>query len=166
MLCEKILGTLDTDQVSGKKIEYVDIEWDDAMKRIHRKTTDAGTDIGIRLDDSILTRGLQENDILYEDDSRVIVVRILPCEIIRVKIDPDHRFMIAKVCYEIGNRHAPLFYGKEDDTFITPYNEPMLLMLSKLHGVSCERAVEKLDFERRISSGAGHTHDHGHHHHH
>ena len=138
MICEKIIGKLDSQKVSGKKVEYVDIDWDDAFKKIHKKTTDAGTELA----------------------DRVIAVRIPPCEVIRVRVAPDHGFMTAKVCYEIGNRHAPLFYGKDAYSFITPYNEPMLQMLSKLHGVTAERAREKLDFDRRISSGAP-----GHHHH-
>ena len=157
MICEKIIGKLDSQKVSGKKVEYVDIDWDDAFKKIHKKTTDAGTELGIRMDDSVLTRGLQEGDILFEDADRVIAVRI---EVIRIRVAPDHSFMTAKVCYKIGNRHAPLFYGEDAYSFITPYNEPMLLMLSKLHGVTAKRDKEKLDFDRRISSGAP-----GHHHH-
>ena len=159
MICEKISGKLDPAKASGKNIEYVDFDWEDAFKKIHRKVSDQGTEIGIRLDDSILTRGLQDGDILYEDDARLIVVRILPCPVISVSIDPDHSFMVAKVCYEIGNRHAPLFYGKDALSFLTPYNEPMLQMFGMLHGVKAEKAVEKLDFDRRISSGA-HSHHH------
>ena len=64
----------------------------------------------------------------------------------------------AKVCYEIGNRHAPLFWG-ENDTFITIYNEPMLLMLQKLHGVTAEKELKKLDFDQRISASI-HNHHH------
>lgn len=160
MICEKILGKLDFQNASGRTVEYVDIDWEDAFKKIHKKTTDAGTELGIRMDDSVLKRGLQEGDILFEDDSRIIAVRIPPCEVIHIKIDSGHSFMAAKVCYEIGNRHAPLFYGGDALSFVTPYNGPMLDMLSKLHGVTVSRAVEKLDFDRRISSGAP-----GHHHH-
>ena len=66
--------------------------------------------------------------------------------------------MSAKVCYEIGNRHAPLFWG-ENDTFITIYNEPMLVMLQKIHGVQAEKEVLKLDFDKRISASI-HNHHH------
>ena len=161
MICEKLLGTLDTLDVSGKSMEYVDIEWDEAFKKIHRKVTDTGREVGIRMDDSIRTRGLFEGDVIYMDDDLVISVHTPPCEVIHITVSADHAFMIPKVCYEIGNRHAPLFYGEDSYTFLTPYNEPMLLMLSKLHGVSAEKIVQKLDFARRISSGSGH----GHHHH-
>lgn len=160
MICEKILGKLTPEKARGKQVEYVDLDWDDAFKKIHKKVTDAGTEIGIRMDDSVLTRGLQDGDILYEDGARVIAVRILSCQMILVTVAPDHAFMAAKVCYEIGNRHAQLFYGDKEGTFLTPYNEPMLLMLSKLHGVTTEVRTEKPDFSRRISSGAP-----GHHHH-
>ena len=159
MLCEKIEGRLDEIDTSGKTIEYVDIEWHEAFKRIHKKKTDKGREVGIRLDDSVLARGLYEGDVLYQDDERILAVHTPPCEIIKVKIKPDHAFMIAKTCYEIGNRHAPLFYGEDAYSFITPYNEPMLQMLQKLHGVTAEKAVEKLNFDKRISATV-HNHHH------
>ena len=102
MLCEQIWGKLPDFDLSGKTVEYVDIEWHEAFKKIHKKTTDHGT--------------------------------------------------------EIGNRHAPLFWG-EDDTFITIYNEPMLIMLQKIHGVTAVKEVKKLDFDQRISAS---IHDHHH----
>ena len=102
MLCEQILGKLPDFDLSGKTVEYVNIEWHEAFKKIHKKTTDHGT--------------------------------------------------------EIGNRHAPLFWG-EDDTFITLYNEPMLIMLQKIHGITAVKEVKKLDFDQRISASI-HNHHH------
>ena len=102
MLCEQIWGKLPDFDLSGKTVEYVDIEWHEAFKKIHKKTTDHGT--------------------------------------------------------ENSNRHAPLFWG-EDDTFITIYNEPMLIMLQKIHGVTAVKEVKKLDFDQRISAS---IHDHHH----
>lgn len=117
MVCEQILGKLSKFDTSGKTIEYVDIEWHEAFKKIHKKTTDHGTELGIRMDDSILTRGLYQGDVLYADDEKIIAVNTPPCEVIRVSLTPGHEKQAAKVCYEIGNRHAPLFWG-ENDTFI------------------------------------------------
>ena len=76
-----------------------------------------------------------------------------------IYVDENHSQMVAKVCYEIGNRHAPLFYGSDPLSFVTPYNEPMLLMLQKLHGVSVIKAHMTLDFDKRISASI-HTHQH------
>ena len=159
MICETILGMLDELDVAGKTVEYVEIEWHEAFKKIHKKTTDTGREVGIRMDDSVLTEGLYEGKVIYMDDGLVIAVHTPPCEVIRVTVKPDHRFMAAKVCYEIGNRHAPLFYGEDEYTFITPYNEPMLQMLSGLHGVEAEKEMRKLAFDKRVSASV-HNHHH------
>ena len=86
MVCEQILGKLSEFDTSGKTIEYVDIEWHEAFKKIHKKTTDHGTELGIRMDDSILTRGLYQGDVLYADDKKIIAVNTPPCEVIRVSL--------------------------------------------------------------------------------
>lgn len=159
MLCEKILGKLQDLDLSGKAVEYVDIEWHETFKKIHRKTTDKGTEVGIRMDDSILTRGLFQDDVIYEDDHLVVAVNTPPCEVIEISLETDHEKYVAKVCYEIGNRHAPLFWGDGENTFITIYNEPMMIMLEKIHGVKAEKKLMKLNFDRRISASI-HNHHH------
>ena len=136
MLCEQVLGKLHDFDTTGKTIEYVDIEWHEAFKKIHKKTTDKGTEVGIRMDDSILARGLYQDDVIYADDEKLVVVNTPPCEVIRVSLTPGHEKMSAKVCYE-----------------------PMLVMLQKIHGVQAEKEVLKLDFDRRISASI-HNHHH------
>ena len=37
MLCEQVLGKLHDFDTTGKTIEYVDIEWHEAFKKIHKK---------------------------------------------------------------------------------------------------------------------------------
>ncbi len=159
MLCNKILGNLRDGQYPHHAIEYVDIEWHDAFQRIHKKVTKEGTHIGIHLGHDVLVHGLQEGDILYVDSSQVIAVHILPCEVIVATVDPHHSEMIAKLCYEIGNRHGTLFWGDNASTFITPYHEPTLAMLKKLHGVTPSIETLSLDFSKAISSSINaHTH--------
>ena len=80
MLCEQVLGKLHDFDTTGKTIEYVDIEWHEAFKKIHKKTTDKGTEVGIRMDDSILARGLYQDDVIYADDEKLVVVNTPPCE--------------------------------------------------------------------------------------
>ena len=45
MLCEQVLGKLHDFDITGKTIEYVDIEWHEAFKKIHKKITDKGTNV-------------------------------------------------------------------------------------------------------------------------
>lgn len=77
-------------------------------------------------------------------------INISPCEVIHVQIEEGHDHQIAKVCYEIGNKHASLFFGDEKNEFITPYNEPMLVMLNKLHGVHAEIQTRRLNYKKRF----------------
>ena len=159
MICEKILGKTGEPEFAGKKVDCVDIHWDEAFKKLDRKVSQGGTERGIRLDDSVLTRGLNQDDVLAVEGDTVYAVNIPPCEAILVHVDAHHPHMVAKVCYEIGNRHAPLFWGEEENSFVTPYNEPMKVMLEKLHGVTVQVKETKLDFDRRISASV-HSHTH------
>ena len=95
MLCEQVLGKLHDFDTTGKTIEYVDIEWHEAFKKIHKKITDKGTEVGIRMDDSILARGLYQDDVIYADDEKLVVVNTPPCEVIRVSLTPGHEKMSA-----------------------------------------------------------------------
>lgn len=158
MLCEKILGHISDPKFAGKKIDYVEIEWHEAFKKLHKKETRDGEAIGIRMDHHILTRGLKDGDVLYADEEKVVVVEIPACEVIIIQVDEHHPKMREKVCYEIGNKHATLFWGEEEGTFITPYNEPSLVMLQKIHGVTAWRDVIKLNFENSISSSINNHH--------
>ena len=80
MVCEKVIGKLKDVDIAGKTVEYVDIEWHEAFKKIHRKVTGQGREVGIRMDDSILTRGLFQDDVIYDADGVVIVVNTPPCD--------------------------------------------------------------------------------------
>ena len=62
MVCEQILGKLSEFDTSEKTIEYVDIEWHEAFKKIHKKTTDHGTELGIRMD----VGNLYSSDTFYD----------------------------------------------------------------------------------------------------
>ena len=108
ILCEKILGSMANPAFADCQADYVEIEWHEAYKRLHQKMTRSGLEIGIRLDTDILTRGLREGDILWKDDNWVIAVTIPPCEAIVIDVDAAHPDMVAKVCYELGNKHAAL----------------------------------------------------------
>lgn len=159
MICEELLGNLKDEKNNNTEVDYVDIEWHEAFKKIHKKFTNSGTELGIRLGNDILTRGLRDGDILYKDNSRIIAVNIPKTEVIKIDIDKNHSFMLGKVCYEIGNKHATLFWGENHLQVITPYNEPLFIMIKKLHGVYSEVKKIKLDFDKSISQSINnHSH--------
>ncbi len=158
MLCDRILGKLQDMDTAGKEIVTVDIPWHDACKKIHRLTTTDGREIGIRMDDSILTRGLRQDDVIYTDETTIVAVNIPACDAIRAEVREDHPQQIAKLCYEVGNTHTTMFRGEDDFTFYIPYHEPMMEKLSHIHGVSVEKIQIQFDFDKALSSSINNHH--------
>ena len=149
MLIEKIIGNINDKQFEGKNIDYVDIQWHEAFKKLHKKTSQSGIEVGIKLDNDILTRGLRQGDVLAINEDSVIAVNIPKDKALVVKVNDSH--LVSKVCYEIGNRHATLFEGDSHDEFITIYNEPMKEMLEKI-GANVTVEDVQFDFNKSISS--------------
>lgn len=169
MIYTKILGKLSDADFNSKPVDYVDFEWHETYSKLHRKTSRAGRDIAISLDDSILKTGIKPGDVFGVDSNgTVIAADVLPTDLLSVKLEKPDFFSVSKVAYEIGNCHAPLFAGNDEGELITIFNEPMQKLLEGLNGVSLkiEKRKEKLDFSKQISSIVGHGHGHGHSHEH
>ena len=149
MLVEKVIGNINDEQFKNSNIDYVDIEWHEAFKKLHRKTSQSGIEVGIKLDNDILTRGLRQGDVLAINEDNVIAVNIPKDKALVVKVDDTH--LVPKVCYEIGNRHATLFEGSSHNEFITIYSEPMKEMLEK-RGANVTVEEIQFDFNKSISS--------------
>jgi urease accessory protein len=158
MLCEKILGKVSDEQFAGLRVDYVDIEWHEAFSRLHRKTSSEGEDVGIRMENDVLKKGLNQDDVLYADSEKVIAVNIPPCEAIKATVRQDHPRQIAKLCYEVGNTHTTMFRGEDDFTFYTPYHEALMDKISQIHGVSAEKIITKFDFDKSLSSTINNHH--------
>lgn len=168
ILVEQIVGTLHEMEPAGRAIETFQIEWYEAGKRIQRKRTDAGSEIAIRF----LKEGqrLNQGDILFMDDRRVIVVDVLPCDAIKIK--PRSLLEMGSVCYEIGNKHLPVFI--QNDEVLIPFENPIYKWLSAM-GYSTERVTTKLlnivnaavePHGGHAHGGDSHDHSHGHSHSH
>lgn len=182
MLCEKVLGNVadegfmaELERRLGRVPEQdpVDFDWHELFKRVHRKVSAGGRDVGVRLGDWVLSHGLAQGDVLGLDESgdvpTLVVVNLLPTRCLVVEVDPGHVHMLARVGWEVGNTHTPLFWGAGELELLCDYSEPVERLLSGLHGVSVSEGERVLDPARRVSAathhhhhGAGHDHDHAH----
>lgn len=166
MIAEKIIGKLSE---TDKKTERVTIEWFERDKKILRKTTSSGKEIGIKTESA-----LNQDDIIYEDENMIVAVDIAPCDLVSVKVS-DIREM-GRLCFELGNRHLSL--SITEDTVRCPFDEPTFEYLKRL-GFSAEKVHEKFDgyieckahahtnaHSHSHSHDGEHHHDEHHHHHH
>jgi urease accessory protein len=153
MLIQQKTGNLNTRTINNRDIDWLPLEWYETSKRILRKQTRAGNHLALKfLDkDPRLTQG----DILYEDDTTIIAVDILPCEVLVIR--PASLFEMASVCYEIGNKHLPLFFEKEE--VLAPFDMPLFRLLSS-QGYAIKQDKRKLLYPLKTTV-APHTHSNG-----
>ncbi|RNA63789.1 urease accessory protein UreE [Chryseobacterium nematophagum] len=136
MIINETIGNL-IQNPTTKPVDYLDLEWFETTKRIQRKKTRLGIDIAIKF----LREGqrLREGDILFEDDEKVIAVNIMETE--AIVMSPASLLEMGTVCYEIGNKHIPLFI--QDDKVLLPFEMPMYRWL-EASGFKPEKQFVKL----------------------
>jgi urease accessory protein len=124
MLIQQKIGHIDAFELEGRSVDWLQLEWFEAGKRILRKKTQSGKEIALKFmaEASRLTQG----DIIHEDEQSVIAIEILPCDCIVVK--PANMFEMASACYEIGNKHLPLYF--EENTLLVPFERPLYRLLT------------------------------------
>lgn len=160
-IMQEILGNLDELKAEGKigsqAVDFVPLQWFESERNILRKTTNAGREVAFRL----LKEGqrLKHLDVVFISDDLVIAVEILPSEVI--VLSPKTLPEMARACYEIGNKHSPLFLDGDEVTL--PYDKPMFEWLEAA-GFEPKKAERRLSQALRANSAQGHGH-HGYHQH-
>ncbi len=137
MLIENKIGNLSTMPVEEKSIDWLMLEWYETGKKIIRKRTSSGRELALKLLNA--NTELNEGDVLLEESNVLTVVSIIPCDCIVMK--PNAVLETASLCYEIGNRHLPLFY--EDGLLLTPSDTPFFNWLIK-QGYAARIETKKL----------------------
>ena len=128
MIVKEIIGSLLKFDLNNRTIEHVMLEWYEVSKKILHKKTDAGREIIFKL--------LQPNQSLAVGD---IVIDIIECD--AIIIFPQTMLKMANICYEIGNKHLPLFY--QDDHLLVPFDAPLFRLLQNA-GYTIETGKRKL----------------------
>lgn len=124
MLIQQKSGNINTININNRNIDWLQLQWYEAGKRILRRQTLAGNDISLKFLNK--SPALTQGDVLYESDSLIIAIEILPCDVL--VIQPANPFEMASVCYEIGNKHLPLFI--DNNELLVPFEMPLLRLLS------------------------------------
>ncbi|WP_425058339.1 Urease accessory protein UreE [Sporomusa carbonis] len=128
MIISKVAGKLaDLEarcDLSALTVERVILSWDELHKRILRKTTDVGRDIGIQLESGHLHPG----DILLREGNHVIIVEVKEESVLITPVKSMREMGLA--AHAIGNMHAPIQI--HDDVVITPYNPVLQEQLRKM----------------------------------
>ncbi|PFG44920.1 urease accessory protein [Georgenia soli] len=104
MIIENVIANrhdLPETALAGLHEEKVVLPSSQLVKRVQRVTTDHGRDIGIRL--TAPAADLRDGDILFRDESTVVVVSVLPSDVL--VIAPRSIREMGVVAHSLGNRH-------------------------------------------------------------
>lgn len=123
MIIKEKIGNLYSFNANNRSIDTVAIEWHEANKRIIHKKLTSGKDVVMKFMNE--APSLTEGDVLWQDENSIIVVEIKPCE--AIVIHPLSMYEMASVCYEIGNKHLPMFFDNND--IIVPFDAPVFRLL-------------------------------------
>jgi len=119
MIIQEVIGNVANIAADDRKVDLLQIEWFESAKKILRKQSDEGIDLAIKF----LREGqrLHGGDILFEDATKRVVVYIKPCD--AIVIQPQSLLEMGTVCYEIGNKHLPVFI--QDNQVLIPFEDPL-----------------------------------------
>ena len=113
-----ILGNIFKDtNLEYESFEKLIISRIDLEKRILRKKTNLGTDVGINLNSSTK---LQHGDIIGNDKTKIIVEQ-MPEKVISVKLKENDEKIAILLGHIIGNRHRPI--AIKDKMILFPIQE-------------------------------------------
>ncbi|HBM16676.1 MAG TPA: hypothetical protein DD381_10100 [Lentisphaeria bacterium] len=154
MLIEKIIDLTEiNDNSSSRKKDTVFLEWYELAKKVLRKTSQYGLDVGIKL--PLDSRHLRDGDIIFVSDDLILTVSVNLCKCL--SIIWNNPFELAKISYETGNRHAPLFISQNNEReLLIPY-DPIIFDLFKKQFCHVTEVESRLT--RPLSSNiAAHSH--------
>lgn len=153
MVIKEKLGNLSSFARGHRAVDRLSLAWYECSKRILHKRTEGGREVVMKFLNE--AQHLQQDDVLYADDACVVVVDVLPCEAIVIR--PETMYEMAFACYEIGNKHLPLFYN--EGCLLLPYDAPTFRLL-QASGLTVQVQHQRLTQPLRTTVQA-HSHEGG-----
>ncbi|MDT8715655.1 urease accessory protein UreE [Clostridium sp. 19966] len=136
MIIEEKIGNEKEYDLKGKEIDFIDIEWYEVNKKIFKTQSRNGKEVGIRFSEH---KHLTQGDILYLDEKEALLVNIKESKAIAV--EPKTMEEMGKLCFEIGNKHVPVFiHGSRVEV---AYDEPLMKLLEQ-KGFEPKKVTTKL----------------------
>ena len=139
---------MNQEEISKRHKEKVYLESAHLVKRIQRVETDHGKEIGIRLREP---RDLVAGDVLYMDEKNMIIIDVLSDDLL--VISPRSMHEMGTIAHQLGNRHLPAQFEKDD--MLVQYDYLVEELLQEL-GIPFKREDRKVNQAFRH---IGHRHD-------
>ena len=125
LVVSEVIRNAKGEDLSSKEVDFFDIEWFESTRKLLRKVSHKGEEVGLRILKENLR--LKHHDVLWEDGNKILLVNVLPSD--AVVVQPKTMREMGTICFEIGNQHITIFIEK--DEIIIPYEDPIFNLLKK-----------------------------------
>ena len=125
LVVSEVIRNAKGEDLSSKEVDFFDIEWFESTRKLLRKVSHKGEEVGLRILKENLR--LKHHDVLWEDGNKILLVNVLPSD--AVVVQPKTMREMGTICFEIGNQLIPIFI--ENDEIIIPYEDPIFNLLKK-----------------------------------
>ncbi len=125
--------------VGNPREEQFFVEWFEVHKRLLERCTDAGSPVQLKRTHQPY---LRDGQIIYQDEERRIRIGIKPCDCI--VLTTDDVAMVGEFCYDVGNRHLPLFVMEENGMAVAYDGRLYAALVHKYAGKVCLQSLKLL----------------------
>lgn len=139
MIFNEIVGNINKiSSLDGFHIETICLNSEDLLKRILRVKSDHNREYGISLEKG---QNLKDGDLLYNDDNKLIVVKVNGEDVLIIK--PSNITEMGIIAHNLGNRHLQAQF--EDGKMIVQYDS---LVEKKLKEDKLNYSREKIKLKK------------------
>lgn len=144
MWCERVIRNAAGEDFGGRAVDYVEIRWDECRPVLKARSR-GGEEVRVLLGRS---ERVAHGDVLFEDERRVMLVHVLPCELVVVRSDQPR--LLAELALELGNLHWPT--QATDSELVFPEDEAALASVRRM-GLTFSREERRFDPLRVRATG-------------
>jgi urease accessory protein len=110
LVATEIVGDVEDPRYEGRRVELLVVSAGDASRPRLRLSTDAGTDVAIRLERGAF---LRDGAVVHDDGERIVVVERARERVLVIEFDPSlERAELVRraalVAHAFGNQHVPI----------------------------------------------------------
>ena len=126
LLCDRVLGRFEGPPATADqhRIDYLDLRWDECHRRAGTKQTRSGQPVRLLLRLGVV---LRDGDVIADLPDRLVVVRVVPCQVVVVR--PKSPQEAALAALELGNLHVPVEITAAE--ILTPADGPAMGVLAR-----------------------------------
>ena len=127
------------------EIDFLSIQWYEANRTVMKRKTEGGRDISLS---RLPGEAIHDGEVIYVAEDFIVKARIEPC--ICIILCTDDISTIGSFCFDVGNRHLPIF--DIDGKITVSYDARLFQALSGKYGDQVQIGTEVLDIKHAIKA--------------